>query len=81
VQDHIDVGWVVEDGYAGPEAPQTTKINLSDFEKDMDAEEVYRVLGEFVQEDFEQKITFDIKDREGVVQQILDYLTSLPDEE
>lgn len=81
MQEHIDVEWKVEDGYVGGEAPQTTKIHLSDFDKGMDGEEVSNLLGEAVQEDFAQKVSFDIRDREGVVQQILDYLASLPDGE
>ncbi len=77
--DKIEVEWEVNDGYAGGSAPQTTTVLLSEFERDMTPEEVDTELGEMVQGDFETKITFDIQDREKIVQSIMEHLAARSD--
>lgn len=63
----IIVEWEVEDGYAGKSRPQKTEIDTEDYFdneewNEMTDDEKKEHLESFVQEDFEQKISFGITD-------------------
>ena len=61
----IDVTWQVYDGYCGGSRPQHTKIDTSDYMDDVEwieqsEEERQKYIEEAVQEDFNQKVCFNI---------------------
>lgn len=74
--DTITVRWEVEDGYAGKARPQSTRIELEDFE-DLSDDEIARLLEECIQEDFEQSISWGI-DMDKAVAAIKDGLAGKP---
>ena len=64
----IVIKWEVDDGYAGKSRPQETKLYierdimpLEEWNK-LTEEEKKEIIREAVQEDFEQKVSFDIGD-------------------
>ncbi len=63
----ITVKWQVADGYAGKSRPQKTTINIEDYFTEsewnsMTLDSKIEHLQSFVEEDFEQKIMFEIED-------------------
>lgn len=52
----IEVSWESWDGYIGRSRPQTTTIDLSEFDDDMDVTDIEGVIEEAVDDDFRQKI-------------------------
>jgi len=57
--DKIEVTWEVDDGYAGPSRPQSTVVDLEDFE-DLSEQAIEVLLYEIVGEDFSQNIGYSI---------------------
>ena len=56
----ITITWKVDDGYVNP-GPQEVEIDESDiFEDDMDDKDKQKAIDEFIQEEFEQKISWFI---------------------
>ena len=53
----IKVRWQVEDGYAGGARPQSTTLNLEDFEGCSD-EQIVEMIEQCIQDDFEQSISW-----------------------
>lgn len=54
----MQVKWLVEDGYVGPEAPQYTEVpddELAECESDEEREEL---ISSYIDEDFQQRITW-----------------------
>ena len=58
------VRWQVDDGYAGESRPQYTEINDEELEDCWDDEERQALIDQYVQEDFEQRISWHILGKE-----------------
>lgn len=56
----IDVVWEVCDGYVGKSRPQHSKIDISEFDSDMSDAEIEQTILDYVQEDFEERISWDL---------------------
>lgn len=65
----VKVSWEVSDGYVGKSRPQSTTVDVEDFE-DLDEQEIEHLLFETVQEDFDQQISWDISNLDGAVAEI-----------
>ena len=57
----MEINWEVEDGYAGGSRPQSTSFDESDLDHCETWEEAEHEIWNIAEEDFEQKITFYIK--------------------
>ena len=54
--------WLVEDGYAGPEAPHYAEIHASDLYRDMSEGELLDFFWDCIRESFNQTVTFTSDD-------------------
>ena len=55
----MKVHWQIDDGYAGRARPQCTEIPDKEIEE-LDEEEIQKVIEEYVDDDFKQKIRWYI---------------------
>ena len=76
----MEVRWQAEDGYCGGSRPQYVTIYESDIEDDMTDDDLERLLDDVVQDDFNQKVSYCIKNREQVLKQMREYRDSLKNE-
>lgn len=54
----LRIRWQVEDGYVSGDRPQSTVVHLKDLMDDCQTEDdVREAVNEYVQEDFEQKVS------------------------
>ncbi len=56
--DKIRITWEASDGYAGGSAPQHFKVDLEDYEKGAELEDIKTQLSDDIQRDFEEKVTW-----------------------
>ncbi len=66
----ITVIWTAVDGYVGGASPQGVKIDVSDF-ADLDRDDAASLLKDCIQEDFEQKVSWECEDFEEYVDKIM----------
>lgn len=67
----IKVRWEVEDGYAGGSRPQIFTIDPDDFDDDADEREISERLMEIVQDEFEQRISWFMKNESEVIAAVM----------
>jgi hypothetical protein len=72
----INIHWEVEDGYVGKNRPQHLRLTTDDFEDFGDAtlEEIKEEIEKYVQDDFEEKISFYVGSLDHLAEQILEEL-------
>jgi len=63
----MEVRWQTEDGYCGGSRPQYITIASSEIESHMSDDDLERFLEDIVQDDFEQRVSFCIRNREQVL--------------
>jgi hypothetical protein len=63
----MEVRWQTEDGYCGGSRPQYVTIDSSEIESHMSDDALERLLEDIVQDDFEQRVSFCINNREHVL--------------
>ena len=73
----ITVRWEASDGYVGGSRPQSFKVDAEDFQHCETELEVEELLGEFVQDEFEQRITWSIRNESSVIAEILEAVKQL----
>lgn len=56
----MEIRWEVADGYVGKSRPQTTEIPDEELEACETEEERQQLIYDYVQDDFEQKITWNL---------------------
>lgn len=66
----IKVKWQASDGYVGGSRPQSFKVDPEDY-KGMTASEIRDAIYEVAQEDFEQKVSWELDDQQGVILEIM----------
>lgn len=78
--DYVVVVWRIDDGYAGPDAPQRTRIRMDAFDADESDDEIAAAISESVKDDFESKISLDLRDEDlkAAVAKVRAYFTSKP---
>lgn len=59
----FQVNWESEDGYVTGARPQYCSIGEDDIKDDMTDEEIEQVLEDIVQQDFDEKVSFHVKNR------------------
>ena len=77
----VTVVWEVDDGYVGGSRPQTTEIDLDEFDADMSDITIIRMIEDYIQEDFLQRVTWEVTNESEVIDEIRDALESNDDEE
>jgi len=60
----MEIRWQAYDGYAGGSRPQYTKVDDGDIEDCETVEEAMELIMELVQNDFNQKVRWSIKNEE-----------------
>jgi len=71
----MKIDWYVDDGYVGKSRPQKTEVDESDIENCDNIEEAMQIIDDSIQEDYDQKISWFMNNREKIqeeVQKILD---------
>lgn len=76
MNEEIAVEWEVGDGYVGKSRPQSTLIDVEDFDADMTEGEMEDLVYQMVDDDFRQTITPDIGNMDTVIEQIQTALTA-----
>jgi len=60
----MKVTWEVEDGYVGPSAPQNTEVPDEELAECQTNEEREELIRDYVEEDFQEKISWCILSKE-----------------
>jgi len=79
----ISITWNVDDGYVGKSRPQNTEIDLSELVETLhyEGEESLReLIFDYVQEDFEQKVSF-FCDTDSLIEEVRANLEESPIED
>jgi hypothetical protein len=63
----IKVKWQVDDGYAGPARPRQITLHTVDFVDCETEEQVLEVLHEIVEEEFQQRTSWTIRNEKDVI--------------
>jgi hypothetical protein len=62
---NVVITWEADDGYAGPSRPHQIVASVSDF-SDLDPEEREALVEAMVRGEFEEKVSYAIKDIKGM---------------
>jgi hypothetical protein len=72
------VKWEVEDGYVGKARPQTSEMDEDDFDGCETRVDVERVILDFVQEDFNQQISWSVTGLDDLIDDVLNQIKGEP---
>jgi acetyl-CoA carboxylase carboxyltransferase component len=75
------VTWEVDDGYVGPSRPQKTEIPKCDIKDCENVEEALQMIDDMIQEDYEQKINWYIKNKESITDKVIEILENREDDD
>jgi hypothetical protein len=73
---NVTVEWHISDGYVGGSRPQTARVEVSDF-VGLTRVEAERLLNEIMQEHLLEKVTWECKDYDASLQEIMDAAAKL----
>jgi hypothetical protein len=74
------LNWEVDDGYCGSSRPQSLRVYADDFGANATLEVIKDLLAEYVQDDFDQKVSWSCDNLDEVAQAIYDELQAEADE-
>jgi len=77
----MEIRWEVDDGYVGKDRPQYTEIDDDEICGCETVEDAMKYVEDYVQEDFEMKISWCFRNHDEVEKQIVELLESRTTEE
>lgn len=75
------VTWETEDGYMGGSRPQHTEVDDGDIESCDTLDEAMQMVSDAIQDDFEQKVTWYMNNRERIEEKVQEILDNREEEE
>lgn len=81
MDDTIEIQYEADDGYVGKSRPQSFTFFLSDLEYCDTVEEAMKIIDDATQEDFEQKISWYIRNHDEIESKVMTHLQSRKDDE
>jgi archaellum component FlaG (FlaF/FlaG flagellin family) len=76
----MKITWEVDDGYAGGSAPHTTNVDDEEIKDCGDIDEAMELIDDVIQSDYDSTITWYIKNRGKIIDEVNKILEEKEDE-